>query len=126
MIEIKIPKEIKDYKGKWFFGLTLRRTISLIISVGIGISSYHTLLNYIPPNIASYLMMISVTPTLFLGFFTYNGLTAEQFLLAIIKTYIRPRRMYEEDNIYTTIREEIIEDEDNKKNRKRGGKIFGN
>ena len=35
MIEIKIPKEITDYKEKFLFGLTVRQLVSAVVALAI-------------------------------------------------------------------------------------------
>ena len=35
MIEIKIPKEITDYKEKFLFGLTVRQLVSVVVALAI-------------------------------------------------------------------------------------------
>lgn len=40
MIEIRIPKEIRTYKEKLFFGLTLRQLICTLIAVVVNVPLY--------------------------------------------------------------------------------------
>ena len=40
MIEIKVPKEIKDYKSKLFFGLSVRQFICTAAALGICVPLY--------------------------------------------------------------------------------------
>ena len=40
MIEIKIPKEIRDYKEKFLFGLTIRQFISAAAALAVRVPLY--------------------------------------------------------------------------------------
>lgn len=40
MIEVKVPREISDYKQKFLFGLTVRQCVSVALALGICIPMY--------------------------------------------------------------------------------------
>ena len=43
---LPINKEIKNYKQKVFFGLTVRRFIFLVIALAVGVITYFSIRNF--------------------------------------------------------------------------------
>ena len=84
--EVKIPKEIRQYKESIFFGLSARQFFCAIFAVGIAAGAYLLLGDVIGKETASWLCIVLAAPAAMAGFFTYNGMTFEQFLWAVIKT----------------------------------------
>ena len=84
--EVKIPKEIRQYKESIFFGLSARQFFCAILAVGIAAGVYLLLGKVIGKETASWLCIVLAAPAAMAGFFTYNGMTFEQFLWAVIKT----------------------------------------
>lgn len=82
--EIKIPKEIRQYKESIFFGLSARQFFCAIFAVGIAAGAYLLLGDVIGKETASWLCIVLAAPAAMAGFFTYNGMTFEQFLWAVI------------------------------------------
>jgi hypothetical protein len=105
MIEVKIPKEITNYKEKLFFNLTLRQTLSVVIALLINIPLYIYGRTYIKPDILSWIIIVMALPILFCGFFKYNGLTFEKFVLVVIlHSFIYPQiRIYKTENPYDSL-----------------------
>lgn len=86
MIEIKVPKEIRDHSESIVFGLTARQFICSALAVGIAVFAYLTLSPWLGQETASWLCILLAAPMAAAGFFRYNGMTLEQFLLAFIKS----------------------------------------
>lgn len=84
--EVKIPKEIRQYKESIFFGLSARQFFCAIFAVGIAAGAYLLLGDVIGKETASWLCIVLAAPAAMAGFFNYNGMTFEQFLWAVIKT----------------------------------------
>ena len=84
--EVKIPKEIRQYKESIFFGLSARQFFCAIFAVGIAAGAYLLLGDVIGKETASWLCIVLAAPAAMAGFFSYNGMTFEQFLWAVIKT----------------------------------------
>ena len=115
MIDIRIPKEIKKYKEKYFLGLTLRQSICAIIALAINVSFYIFARPYIGDDLASWIIILNAIPIFLIGFYQYNGMNFEQFLVAVFKYgFLYPRkRKYISENLY-----EILIDEDKKLEKK--------
>jgi len=113
MIEIKVPKEITEYKTKFMFGLTVRQFISLIAALVICVPLYVFGKDFMPEDLVSWLIMLIGIPVLAFGFFKFHGMTFEQFLLLIFRQkFVEPqRRKYIELPVFWYCREEIIEEE---------------
>ena len=87
-IEIKIPKEVTQHKETIFFGLSVRQFFCSMIAVAMAASIYLLLHSVIGKDPASWLCMICAAPFAVAGFFSYNGLTFEQFIWVFLKSYI--------------------------------------
>ena len=85
-IEIKIPKEIRQYKESIFFGLSARQFFCALLAVAIATGVYLILGGVIGKETASLLCIVVGAPAAMAGFFNYNGMSFEQFLWAVIKT----------------------------------------
>lgn len=101
-MEIKINKEICEYKEALFFGLSARQFLCSVLAVALAAGIYFGLKGIIGRETASWLCMVAAAPIAAMGFFRYNGLTAEKLLFAIIKSEIlyAKRRVYKADNYY--------------------------
>ena len=87
-MEVKINKEIRNYTESVFFGLTLRQFIFSIIACGVAVGLYFILKPYFEISELSWMCILGAVPFAVLGFVTYNGMTAEQFIVAYIKSEI--------------------------------------
>lgn len=98
MIEVKIPKDIKNYKEKFMMNLTLRQFISFALSIFImlplfitGVFKWHW-----NQDVVGWLVLLIGGPVISIGFINYNGMTAEKFVLQWIKTNV----IYPQKRIY--------------------------
>lgn len=93
-MDIQINKEFRDYSETIYFGLNMRQLIFSALAVGVSIGSYFLLKPYLSLETLSWLCIILAAPFAALGFLTYNGMTAEQFAWAWIKSEIlMPKRL---------------------------------
>ena len=101
-IEVKIPKEIRQYKESIFFGLSARQFFCTILAVVIAAGVYLLLGPVIGRETASWLCIVLAAPAAMAGFFSYNGMNFEQFLWAVIKSEVlyAGERRYIAENIY--------------------------
>ena len=108
MIEIKIPKEIRDYKETIFFGLNLRQIISLAIAFAINVPLYLYSKPYIGDELASWIVMITGVPVFLLGFIKFDGMPFEKYLMIMLRfNFLVPRkRKYKIENVYTILYEQ--------------------
>ncbi len=108
MIEVRIPKEIKEYEDKIFFGLTVRQLISSIIAGVVSIFAYVYFLDYINEEILSYFIIIFDCFILSIGWVKYNGMRMEQFMFVFMEHMIYPqKRIYDDDNIFVSINKDV-------------------
>jgi len=76
-MEIKINKEIRNYKETLFFGLSLRQFICSLLAVGVAVALYFALRNVLDRETVSWLCIVGAAPVAVAGFFKYNGMTLE-------------------------------------------------
>lgn len=116
-MEIKISKEIRQHRENIFFGLTMRQALCSVLAVGLAVGAYFLLRNVVGERVASWACIVAAAPMAVAGFFSYNGMTFEQFIWALVKTELlcgRPRS-FEAKNLYETL---LVTPE---KQKKRGG-----
>lgn len=101
-MEVKINREIRDYTESMFFGLSLRQFIFSVLAVGFAVAIYFGLRNFFGTETVSWMCIVGAAPFAALGFIKYHGMTAEQFLLAYIKSEIlMPKRLtFHPTNLY--------------------------
>ena len=85
-MEVKVNKEIRNYTESIYFGLSLRQFIFSILACLMAIGLYFIMKPYFGLETLSWLCILGASPFAALGFITYNGLTAEQFVWAWIKS----------------------------------------
>ncbi len=85
-MEVKIPKEIRQYKETIFFGLSARQFICALLAVLIAAGAYLGLGRVMGKEAASWLCIVLASPAALAGFFNYNGMTFEQFVWAFMKS----------------------------------------
>lgn len=113
MIEIKIPKEITEYKEKFLFGLTVRQCISVAAALGICIPLYIFGKKFLGDDIVSWLVLLIAVPVFGFGFIKYNGMTFERLVAVIFRQKFREpqKRIYVDMPVFYDWRNEIIENE---------------
>ena len=87
-MEVKINKEIRAFKETIFFGLTLRQFIYTVLACLVAVILYFILKPILGIEILSWICILGAVPFAVLGFIKYNGMTAEQFFVAWIKSEI--------------------------------------
>ena len=88
MIKADIPQDIREYKEQFFFGLNLRQLICAVIILLVAVGTFLLGRDFIRTDILMYVLVLEVAPIAAVGFLKYNGLTAEQFLLAWMRSEI--------------------------------------
>ena len=103
-MEIKINKEIRNYKETLFFGLSLRQFICSVLAVGVAVGLYFALRNVLDRETVSWLCIVGAAPVAVAGFFKYNGMTLEKFVWAFIKSefLMAGNRVWKSENYYLT------------------------
>lgn len=87
-MEVKINREIREYTESMFFGLTLRQFMFTVLAAAASIISYFLLRPVIGIEAVSWVCMLTAVPFAVLGFVRYNGMPAEKFIWAWIKSEI--------------------------------------
>ena len=104
-IEIKIPKEIRNYHENIFFGLNTRQFVCSLLALGAAVGLYFCLRPIVGAEQVGWMCILGAAPFAACGFFSYHGMTAEQLLWAWIKSEIlSPKRLvYKSDCLYYQI-----------------------
>lgn len=112
MIEIRIPKEIKNYREKLFFGLTLRQCICAGVALLICVPLYIFGNRFLPQEMVSWLVILIAAPLMLAGFFRYNDMMFEQFAVEFFFHNFTPqKRVYSYEPIYMDFRKEYLAEE---------------
>ena len=136
-MEVKINREIRNYTEAMFVGLSLRQFIFSVFACGVAAGFYFLLRPYFGTETLRWMCLLGAAPFALIGFVTYNGMTAEQFLWAWIKSeFLMPKRLlFSPDNLSYEALKETIQDHEReamgirkkrkvqtKKSKKQGGK----
>ena len=110
-IEIKIPKEIREYQESIFFGLNTRQFVCSLLALGVAVGLYFLLRDTAGAEVAGWAGMLGAAPFAACGFVRYHGMTAEQLLWVIIKSeLLTPHKLvFREENLYYTAMRSKIE-----------------
>lgn len=109
-MEVKMNKEIRDYQESMFFGLDFRQCVFSVLAVIAALGIYFSLRDVAGDEITGWLCILGAAPFAACGFLKYHGMTAEQFLWAVIKSeLLYPKRLtFQSENLYYTCLEEYI------------------
>lgn len=102
-IEIKVPKEIRAFHESVFFGLSMRQFVCSLIGVAAAVAIYFGLADALGRETVSWLCVLAAGPFAVAGFFSYNGLTLEKFLVAWARSEFLcagPRKFVAENAYY--------------------------
>lgn len=99
-MEIKINKEIRDYKETIFFGLSMRQFSCAAAAVGVAVGLYLLLHKALGRELVSWFCIAGAAPIAAAGFFRYHGMTLEKFLWAWFKSEVllRGPRVWRSEN----------------------------
>ena len=109
-MEVKINREIRNYTESMFFGLSLRQFIFSLLAVGVTVLLYFLLKPHVGTETVSWMCILGAAPFAAMGFINYHGMTAEQFLIAWLRSeMIEPRELrFEANNYYYEAMKNII------------------
>lgn len=101
-MEVRINKEVRNYQESLFFGLSLRQLLFALLAVAVAVGVYFGLRPVLGTGEIGWVCVLAAFPFALGGFFQYNGMTLERFLLAYIRSeFLFPRRLvFKSDNIY--------------------------
>ena len=111
-MEVKINREIREYTEAMFFGLSLRQFFFSALACAAAVSVYFLLKPIIGLETVSWVCVLAAVPFAVLGFMRYNGMTAEQFIWAWIKSeFLLPKHLcFGEENLYVDMFREEAEE----------------
>lgn len=127
-MEVKINKDIRDFTENIFFGLSMRQFIFSISACVVAVILYFLLKPFFGIETLSWVCILGAVPFAVLGFVKYNGMTAEKFIGAWIKSnFIIPKRLtFKAQNIYyemlkptIDLKQGLIKPQNKKKERKK-------
>ena len=110
-MEVKINREIRNYSESVFFGLSMRQCIFSVLAIAVAVGLYFVLKPYLGTETLSWVCILGAFPFAALGFITYHGMTAEQFLWAWLRSELIESRFYYcgTNNIYYELLKDSIE-----------------
>ena len=113
-MEVRINKEVRDYQESLFFGLSLRQFLFALLAVAVAVGVYFGLHTVVGNSDVGWLCVLAAFPFAICGFFTYNGMTFERFLIAVIRSeLLYPRHLvFKSDNLYAKLMEHTSMKED--------------
>lgn len=123
-MEIRINKEIKDYHESLFMGLSMRQFICSLGAVGAAVGIYFGLSNVLDKETVSWLCIVCAAPLAAAGFFNYNGMNFEQFVVAYIYSEFicSGVRTYQSENYIYEAYKEVLKDVSVRKEKTKKGK----
>ena len=110
-MEVKINREIRNYTESMFFGLSLRQFIFSVLACAVAVGLYFLLKPYLGTETVSWVCILGAAPFAALGFVKYNGMTAEKFIWAWIKSeFLTPKKLvFHSTNTYYELMKPTIE-----------------
>jgi len=101
-MEIKVNKEIRNYTESIFFGLSMRQFFFSACACGVAVLLYFLLKSHLGIETLSWVCILGAVPFGVLGFIKYNGMNAEEFVVAWIKSEILLPNvlLFKPENIY--------------------------
>ena len=101
-MEVKINKEIRNYTESMFFGLSMRQFLFSVLACGVAVGLFFLLRGRFGTETVSWMCVLGASPFAVMGFVRYNGMTAEQFVWAWIKSeFLMPKRvLFVPENLY--------------------------
>ena len=102
ILEVKINREISNYTESMFFGLSMRQFIFSALAILVAVGQYFLLKPHFGTETVSWMCILGAAPFAALGFITYHGMTAEQFLWAWLRSeLLEPKELrFESSNLY--------------------------
>ncbi|MBO0474623.1 hypothetical protein IGL98_000485 [Enterococcus sp. DIV0840] len=97
-VEVRVPKEIKEYKEKIIAGLSMKQLMSvgiaIVVNILIGIIFIKVL--GMSMEIVSWLMILCSLPIVSFGWFRKNGLSFKIYLGNFLKYHFTPGKRTKE------------------------------
>lgn len=99
MIDIRIPKEVRQYEAKFVGPLTKRQTICAAIGLPICVGIYNVLKPYVSVDIIGFFLLVPAAIILLFGWVKPYGMKFEQFFFSALRdNFIAPQK-----RVYVTV-----------------------
>ncbi|RKI39514.1 PrgI family protein [bacterium D16-51] len=110
-MEVKINKEIRNYTESMFFGLSMRQFLFSVLACGVAVGLFFLLRGRFGTETLSWMCILGASPFAVMGFVRYNGMTAEQFVWAWVKSqFLMPKKiLFVPENLYYEAMKNAIE-----------------
>ena len=94
-----------------FFGLSMRQFLFSVLACGVAVGLFFLLRGKFGTETVSWMCVLGASPFAVMGFVKYNGMTAEQFVWAWIKSeFIMPKKLlFVPENLYYEAMKNAIE-----------------
>ena len=111
ILEVKINREIRNYTESMFFGLSMRQFVFSVLAILVAVGLYFLLKPHFGTETVSWICILGAAPFAALGFITYHGMTAEQFLWAWLRSeLLEPKELrFESSNLYYEVLKDKLE-----------------
>ena len=107
-IEVRIPKEIKEYKEKIIFGLNLRQLISVFIGGVICLGTFFFIKPIVGVDLATDIIIIEAIPIFAFGFIKVRSFNFETYAKIFLKHKLgKNKRTYENKLYMINLKDEI-------------------
>ncbi|MDR2712052.1 MAG: PrgI family protein [Clostridiales bacterium] len=111
-MEVKVSRNIQEFSENIYFGLKFREFIFSLLAVLVAVGIYFMLKPYFSIGTLSWVCLFGAAPFAAMGFVKYNGMTAEQFAWAWIKSeFLIPEKLvFLPTNLYCEAIKDIKEE----------------
>ncbi len=116
MIEIEIPKDLKDFEPKVIGPFTVRQLVCTVSIVGIMLVGYNVLKMFFDNGLKVVIPLILCLIPILIGWYKPYGMRFEKYAISQLYTVIIPpkKRLYKVENTYEQF-EKMIEKEEKEK-----------
>ena len=89
-IEVRIPKEITEYREKIVFGMSIRKLVCLGIAIALCVGTYLllTMVLSVSADAAGYVVILEAIPLMALGFLEKDGMPFEKYFALWLRSTI--------------------------------------
>lgn len=110
-MEVKINREIRNYTESMFFGLSMRQFVFSLLAIGVAVALYFLLRPYFGLETLSWIVILAAAPFGALGFFSYHGMNAGQFIRVWFRSeFLEPAQLrVQPSNLYYEALKSVID-----------------
>lgn len=114
-VEVRVPKDIKEYKEKIIAGMSMKQLLTVGIAIGVNAIISLIFMRFLgySMEIVSWIMIICSIPIVAFGWLKKDGLSFKQFLYYFFSYHFSPGKRYKTKQ--NNLSGEINEANENKK-----------